>query len=41
MLFDYMIGAVKDAGLSVYRYNDFYIATDIDISMYKELELVD
>ena len=40
MLYDYMIPVVKDAGLSVYKYNDIYIAYDVDLSMYKELELV-
>ena len=40
MLYDNMFDAVREAGLPIYRYGDFYIASDRDLSKYSDLELV-
>ena len=40
MLYDNMFNAVREAGLPIYRYGDFYIASDRDLSKYSDLELV-
>ena len=40
MQYDNMFDAVREAGLPIYRYGDFYIASDRDLSKYSDLELV-
>lgn len=41
MLYDNMFDMVKEAGLTIYKCYDFYIASDIDLSKYNDLEPIE